>query len=59
MDMKKIIEEIVAEEEEAKRLQRYRDIIITCEWLHRAAGESHTASGVSILYICRVLGHLS
>ena len=27
--------------------------------LQRAPGESHTANRVSILYICRVLGHLS
>ena len=33
-------------------------IIITRELLQRAADESHTANCVSILYICRVLGHL-
>ena len=34
-------------------------LIITREQLRRDAGESPTAKHVSILYICRVLGHLS
>ena len=32
-------------------------LIITREQLRRAAGESHAAN--CVLYICRVLGHLS
>ena len=34
-------------------------IIITHVRLQRAAGESHATCRVSILYICRVLGHIS
>ena len=34
-------------------------VIIKPELLWQAAGESHATTGVSISYICRVLGHLS
>ena len=40
--------------------RKLKCIIITRhEWLRRAAGKSHAANCGNILYICRILGHLS